>query len=79
MTDAVLTKLCEKKLHEACAKLPKERKRVLAAMLATVLDALRVDDLCDDAMNLLLTRLIDEGLMPRPAALQGVEFRGEKQ
>jgi hypothetical protein len=30
-------------------------------------------------MNLLLTRLIDEGLMPRPAALQGVEFRGEKQ
>jgi hypothetical protein len=41
MTDLTLTKLVEKKLHEACGKLPKERKRVLAAMLAAVMDAIR--------------------------------------
>jgi hypothetical protein len=36
MTDATLTRYCEKKINEACAKLPKEKKRVLAALLAVL-------------------------------------------
>jgi hypothetical protein len=41
MTDSTLQKLCEKKINEACGKVPKEKKRVLAALLAAVLDAIK--------------------------------------
>jgi hypothetical protein len=41
MTDATLTKLCDKKINEAVGKVPKEKKRVLAAMLAAVLEAVK--------------------------------------
>ncbi|HYM76125.1 MAG TPA: hypothetical protein VE377_09130 [Candidatus Dormibacteraeota bacterium] len=41
MTDATLNKLAEKKVHEACGKLPHEKKRVLAALLAAVLAAIK--------------------------------------
>jgi hypothetical protein len=41
MTDGTLNKLAEKKIHEACGKLPQEKKRVLAALLSAVLEAIK--------------------------------------
>jgi hypothetical protein len=40
MTDAALTKLCEKKVREAIAKYPKDARRVLTALFAAVSVAL---------------------------------------
>ncbi len=74
MTDATLTKLCEKKLNEACGKLPKEKGRVLAAMLAAVLQGLRTENLLAENTTFLLKKM-DEIGMPRPSYLRGVEFR----
>jgi hypothetical protein len=74
MTDATLTKLCEKKLHEACGKLPKEKARVLAAMLSVVLNGLRSENLLAEHTATVL-RAMDEIGMPRPTYLRGVEIR----
>jgi len=41
MTDAALNNLAEKKIREACGKLPHEKKRVLAALLVAVQQAIR--------------------------------------
>jgi hypothetical protein len=41
MTDATLNRLAEKKINEACGKLPLEKKRVLAALLSVLLAAIK--------------------------------------
>lgn len=41
MTDLTLAKLCDKKINEAVGKAPHEKRRVLAAMLAAVLEAIK--------------------------------------
>jgi hypothetical protein len=74
MTDLTLNKLCEKKLHEAFGKLPKEKGRVLAAMLSTVLNSMRTETLLAEHTTTVL-KAMDEIGMPRPAYLRGVEFR----
>jgi hypothetical protein len=74
MTDLTLTKLCEKKINEACGKLPKEKGRVLAAMLSAVLKGMRDETLLAEHTTTVL-KAMDEIGMPRPAYLRGVEFR----
>ncbi len=75
MTDAALGKLCEKKLHEACGKLPKEKKRVLAAMLSAVMEKIRDQNQLEENTANLLSKMDDLG-MKLPAVLRDVEFRG---
>ena len=40
MTDSALEKLCEKKIREALAKNPNDKRRVLTALYARVAEAL---------------------------------------
>ncbi len=63
MTDAALNKLAEKKVRESLAKNPKDKPRVLAALLAAVLSAQAKEG------------IIRTNNHQRPVALAAVETR----